>query len=165
PSRLATVQRGVRALQRPVEGVNRVEAIRYTNGYRAADRVRLAGTRHLDVLDHGTHALRHAHDTGLVRLQGDDHELLAAQTADQVTLASGGLEHIGNMAQNLITDLVAMGVIDVLKVIDIDDQQVSRTSHAQAKLRRQGVHQPTPVEQTSERVMRRQAAQLICEAT
>ena len=55
--------------------------------------------------------------------RGHDHaELLAAQAADDVLGPHAGAQRIGEQAQELVADAVAVHVVDALEVVDVEHQ-------------------------------------------
>jgi len=58
--------------------------------------------------------------TGQVR--GDDHEFVAAQAGEGVGNADGASEILGDVPQELVADVVAVGVVDELEAVEIDHE-------------------------------------------
>lgn len=53
----------------------------------------------------------------------NDGKLLSAVAHDDVAGARGALDHLGDLAQDEISDVVSTLVVDLLEVVDIDHQQ------------------------------------------
>src|SRR5439155_8932896 len=52
----------------------------------------------------------------------DDRELLAAEPADHVLRAYDGAQSLGEETEQLVADGVAVDVVDVLEVVDVEHQ-------------------------------------------
>jgi len=62
------------------------------------------------------------HGAAGVGLLADDDELLAAEAGDGVGVALGAAEDLAEALDDDIADVVAVGVVDPLEVVDVDDQ-------------------------------------------
>jgi hypothetical protein len=63
-------------------------------------------------------------------------ELVPAQTGDHAVAPDLGDEDFAHDPQDLVTDVVAMGVVDLLEVVDIDHREVRRRRAARARIER-----------------------------
>ena len=58
---------------------------------------------------------------------GRDHrELLAAQPRHHIVIARHVLEAVGDRPQHLVADIVAMRVVDLLEMVEVEDHQPDR---------------------------------------
>jgi hypothetical protein len=62
----------------------------------------------------------------LVRAAHDHAELLASETADDVAAAHHRAHRLGELAQHLVADAVAVDVVDALEVVDVEHQHRDR---------------------------------------
>ena len=53
----------------------------------------------------------------------DDRELLAADAADDVRRADGGAQHVRHLEQQLVADAVAVHVVDLLEVVEVEHHE------------------------------------------
>ena len=60
---------------------------------------------------------------GCVGSRQQDGELVAADPGDQHVLGELGLEHPGNAPQDLVAGPVAVAVVHVLEVVEVEDEQ------------------------------------------
>ena len=60
----------------------------------------------------------------------DDGQLLAAVAGGLVDLAGGLAQHAGHLAQDEIALLVAVGVVDVLEVVEVEQHEAQRLAEA-----------------------------------
>lgn len=84
----------------------------------------------------------------------DHHELVAPQARGRVALADAQPEARGDLHQQLVSGLVAVGIVELLEVVEVDQQQralvpATRTA-AQGPL--QAVEHQTPVGQPGQRI-------------
>ncbi len=138
PLRLPSIKGGIRLLQKLIERLRAGEFMRNAKGRRTANRLTQASASHFTMFDRCPRALCQLQGAGAIGVQGDDHELLAAQAADQVALACSGLEDFGNTRQDEVADVVAVGFIGAFEVVNIHDQQIRRASRARAEVGVQG---------------------------
>jgi hypothetical protein len=54
---------------------------------------------------------------------GDDHELVAAEAGEGVGKADGAAEIVGDVPEELVPDVVAVGVVDELEAVEIDHEE------------------------------------------
>src|SRR5271163_2543518 len=54
---------------------------------------------------------------------GHDEELVPALAKDAIVLAEAAYEAIGHGSEELVADDVAMGVVDVLEVVEVEEHQ------------------------------------------
>ena len=73
----------------------------------------------VDALDLASDELAH----GTVNTGHDDNELVSAYAAKDIDGAEAVLQQLCNPFQHLIADRMAVGVIDSLEVIDVDDDE------------------------------------------
>src|SRR5579859_5717268 len=59
-----------------------------------------------------------------------DHQLLAAVAAEPVVLPDGAGKTMGQFAQHLVTAVVAVGVVDVFEMVDVDQGERERRAGA-----------------------------------
>ncbi|MNS69235.1 hypothetical protein D3C72_1025410 [compost metagenome] len=72
---------------------------------------------------------------GLGRGLGQHHrELLAAVTRDEIGLAGALLQHAGDALQHLIPEQVAVGVVELLEVVHVEQDQAGAVAVARAAL-------------------------------
>src|SRR6185295_10662841 len=72
------------------------------------------------------HAFGDGEGAGEVGLGEEDGELLAAVAGDDVGLADGLAEGGGQVAEHLVPHLVAVGLVDVLEVVEVEEEQRQR---------------------------------------
>ena len=58
-----------------------------------------------------------------VGLDHEDGEFVAAESGDDIGFPHLGLDHPGNMPEDDVADMVAMGVVDVLKGVEIAEHE------------------------------------------
>jgi len=84
-----------------------------------------------------------------------DAELVPAQPRQRIALAQVALQHAADLAQHLVTGLVAAGVVDELELVQVHEEQGALAPHG-ARLAEQGF-QPAlelaPVHQAGERIV------------
>ena len=77
-------------------------------------------------------------DVFLVGRAGDDRELVAAAAGDQLVLAHGVGDRLGDDAQRLVADRVRVLVVDALETLEVEhhdgDPAVAALGFAQAAL-------------------------------
>ena len=107
-----------------------------TGADRGVNRAELIGRRQLT-------ADAQRQDARLVAITGDrldDGEFVAAEPADKVVGPGQGAQPIGDDAQQIVADRMAVGVVDVFEPVEVDDQQRDRrlppTGLAKASSRR-----------------------------
>jgi hypothetical protein len=63
--------------------------------------------------------------SGVRGFQIDEHrdELVAAETSQGVAVAKPGRQQLSNLAENLVADAVAVGVVDRLEMVEVDEQR------------------------------------------
>ena len=96
----------------------------------------------------------------------DQPELIATQTPENVGLPQPGPQDVRDAAQRRVTDGMAIGVVDVLEVIDVEKQQGRRALEAASERdrpRELGVERAA-VEQPGQRVVRREMPQSLLQA-
>jgi len=54
---------------------------------------------------------------------GDDHELVAAEAGEGVGEPDGAAEIVGDVPEELVADVVAVGVVDELEAVEIDHEE------------------------------------------
>ena len=91
-----------------------------------------------------------------------DHEFVTAKTCHGVGLAQAAEQPGGHLGQKLVAHVVAQGVVQVLEVVQVDEQQGTELQRACAGSHRalQPIEQHAPVGQARERVVKRQALDL-----
>src|SRR5512143_2216862 len=58
------------------------------------------------------------------RCVGKHHaELVAAEAGDEVAVAQAGFQRVAELDDELVARLVAEGIVDLLEVVDVQDQQ------------------------------------------
>jgi hypothetical protein len=67
---------------------------------------------------------------GQVEVAQQHHELLAAETADDIALPHLGAQRRGDRGQDRVTREVPVGVVDGLEVVQVEDQDAGRGSLA-----------------------------------
>ncbi len=67
--------------------------------------------------------LGRAHGVAAARAGQDHGELLAADARDHVHLADHVGQDLGRLAEHLVTGRVAMAVVELLEVVDVDQEQ------------------------------------------
>ncbi|MNN04340.1 hypothetical protein D3C81_1170650 [compost metagenome] len=82
------------------------------------------GDRHADLLGDDFRSV------GFGDFRQQHSELFAAVTGDEIGGAQAALNQLRQLLQHIITHCVAVGIIDALEVIGIDQQQGERTSGA-----------------------------------
>ena len=101
---------------------------------------------------------------GQLGVQGfeHDHEFVTAKTCHGVGLAQAAEQPGGHLGQKLVAHVVAQGVVQVLEVVQVDEQQGAELQRACAGSHRalQPIEQHAPVGQARERVVKRQALDL-----
>jgi len=91
---------------------------------------RAAVERECTLLDRLPHPLGEG-DAGIRHRAGkEDHELLAAVSADPVDLARLGAQDIRELAKDRVTGLVAVGVVDALELVEIAHDARQRLAEA-----------------------------------
>jgi hypothetical protein len=87
----------------------------------------------------------------------EHHELLAPVAARDVVLAERSVDELRNVAEDAVAVLVAVGVVDQLEVVDIDDDDGKWPLVALrvCGLLAESALEVTPIEQTGERIVRR----------
>lgn len=101
-------------------------------------------------------ALGHAARARAVeRLQHDD-EFVAAQAGHGVGLAGAGLQAGGHLAQELVAELVAQRVVDVLEAVQVEEHHGHARAVAPRQRQRvlQPVFQRAAVQQAGQRIVR-----------
>ena len=102
--------------------------------------------------------LRHA---GQVLAQ--EHELVAVHAGERVARPDHAGQPLGDGAQHLVADLVAVGVVDRLELVEVDEQHAGERPRPLGALT--GVLEPLleqhPVGQPGEGVVQRAAAELV----
>ena len=86
--------------------------------------------RQRQLLDPCAHALGQVVGAVEVGAGEDDRELLAAVAGGLVDLARGLAQHPGHLAQDDVALLVAVGVVDVLEVVDVEQHERQRLAEA-----------------------------------
>ncbi len=86
----------------------------------------LAGHVELDLLEPRRQPVRHRHRVGCVAGGDDDGELLAADPADDVRRAHRGAQVVRQARQHLVAGAVAVDVVDLLEVVDVDHHERHR---------------------------------------
>ena len=81
--------------------------------------------------ERGTQALGGKHGRLQVGVGADDEEFLASDPADAVAPPCRFAQHVGDFAQHMITGGVAVGVVDVLEMVDVDHHHGERLVGAQ----------------------------------
>ena len=85
-------------------------------------------------------ALGDARGVDLVAELHDHAELLATEPADDVVRADAGAQRLGQRAQHLVADAVAVHVVDPLEVVDVEHEHRDRAVRPARDLQR--VQQP-----------------------
>ena len=91
------------------------------------------------------------------------HELVAAEATDRVAVAQDGLQPRPDLAQDLVSGLMAEPVVDLLEAVDVHEQRGDR--HVQPP--RSGEHllgaveDQAPVRQVGQRIVQRAVLQLV----
>jgi hypothetical protein len=67
---------------------------------------------------------------GIRRAGGDDGELVAAEAGDQIVAAHDPAQPLRDVENELVADMVAERVVDVLEVIEIDVEHGGRQAAA-----------------------------------
>ena len=67
---------------------------------------------------------------GEVGLGEDQRELLAAVAAGEVDLADAAEQDLADRAQDRVAGLVAMGVVDLLEVVEVEEDERERVADA-----------------------------------
>ena len=132
--RLSSVERGIGLPKRVLQAMRAMEGGRDSNGDRATQHT--ARTRHLDrlIFNAGTQALGHVVHPVVICFQEDRHKLFSAYPARQVATTNGCAKQIRNLADDFISGLVAIGVIDSLEMVDIQQQQTRRRGVARIEI-------------------------------
>ena len=65
-----------------------------------------------------------------VGVQQRDHELVASQAGDEVAVAQDSRQALAELAQELVADRVAEGVVDLLESVEVDEQACQRSARA-----------------------------------
>lgn len=115
---------------------------RHTNGHRAAQHLLRARYGHSLLCNGQAHALGQVQYALFIRVQADNDELLSPvrqaksvrRTVRRSTCATWHNTHVAN--------LVAMGVVDALAVVNIEQQQARRPSSARAEMQLKPVNRP-----------------------
>jgi hypothetical protein len=63
----------------------------------------------------------------LVGVDRDERELVAAVAGGEIVGAGGGAQRVTDAAQDLVTDQVAVLVVDCLEIVEVDQDQRQRT--------------------------------------
>ena len=87
----------------------------------------LAGVRLDEAL---ADALEHLDGLVAVEVGHDDDELLAAPAGDHVVVAEDVLRDLGEHAQRPVAGLVAVGVVELLEVVEVGDRERERAPRA-----------------------------------
>ena len=58
-----------------------------------------------------------------IRVRTKNNEFLTAVSGDRIARAQAVLDHAGDIAQNLVASLVAVGVVNALEVVDVDEHR------------------------------------------
>ena len=90
---------------------------------------------------------------------GDHDELVAAPAGDHVLEPGRGPQPGRDPLQHRVTGLVAVGVVDVLEAVQVDQQQCHRLPHRPGRSISQGERRAAPVDQPGQRVDRRRPGQ------
>ena len=121
-----------------------------------------ADTREVDLRQPALHALGHAHRILASAAVHDDRELLAAEPADHVLRPDDRAQALGEEAQQLVADGVAVHVVDVLEVVDVEHEHRERPMRAARLLQR--LQQPLVEDAVVEEARQRVGAGLMLEA-
>ena len=126
PAALGLVQRLVRRVEQP-RGVEPVERVL---GHPAADadapeRLLLREGEGV-VGEQAADLLRRRHALRRVRVGQDEQELLAPEAAEDVVLAHGVVHEAGQLLQELVAGEVAVRVVVVLEVVDVEQEHGER---------------------------------------
>ena len=78
----------------------------------------------------GAHALGQVVGALEVGARENDGQLLAAVAGGLVDLARGLAQHAGHLAQHEVALLVAVGVVDVLEVVEVEQDEAHRLAEA-----------------------------------
>ena len=108
--------------------------------------------------------LRHCLGAGCQRGSlGQDDELIASEASDRVTFAKRASQADTDSGQQLIADGMAQGVVDVLEVVEVEEEQGHRgmVSSGAGQHLVDAVENQGAVGKTGERVMKRLMLELI----
>ena len=113
-----------------------------------------ADPREVDLRQPALYPLGHAHRVLASAPVHDDRELLAAEPADHVVRPDDRAQALGEEAQQLVADGVAVHVVDVLEVVDVQHEHRQRRVRAARLLQRlqQPLVEDAVVEEAGERV-------------
>ena len=64
-----------------------------------------------------------SHRVGVADILEQDDELIAAQPGQGIGRAQQGTQSCGDAAQQTVAELMSQGVVDVLEVVEVDEQQ------------------------------------------
>ena len=63
---------------------------------------------------------------GQIAVGAEHHEFLAAVAGHEVARSAGALQHLGEAANHFIAGRVAVGVVDLLELVDVANDQAAR---------------------------------------
>ncbi len=90
----------------------------------------------------------------------EHEELVAAGARHGVLVSSSLAEPPRNLDEHLVADGVTARVVDVLEVVDVEEQDRCRTPRPHHQMAGEAVREQSPVRQTGQAVVQRDAAQL-----
>ena len=92
----------------------------------------------------------------------EDHELIAAIAGDRVAVADLTAQACRDADEQLVADLVAVDVVDLLEAVEVDEQDTDRGALAAKSRERRGqaVHQQVTIGQAGQRVVHRPVLEL-----
>ena len=135
PGALGLVQRLVGALDQPGERLARmywahpIDIVMWPRSSPFTfERIRLLGHGLADLLGQLARALQ-------VGLRQDHGELLAAVARGQIAALDRLGQHLRHQTQHLIADLMAVGVVELLEMIDVGEQQRQRLPRSRLLVR------------------------------
>src|SRR6266702_2981436 len=82
--------------------------------------------RAVQILERMAHARGHVRCVVLVRVGHRDPELVTAEASACVGRADSALQLMGEHADRLVTDVVAVLVVDLLQVVEVEDRKSTR---------------------------------------
>ena len=159
PAGFGKVKASVGFAQQVVEGLAREACTEYADADRHADI--LGADVDLERLDIAAQRLEILHRLALAEIGHERAELLAAETRYQVLRARMARDGLGDGLQCHVAGFVAVGVVDVLEVVDVDDRRRDRLLAAQ-RVRQQRVafgQEVAAVRQAGQEVARGQVLQ------